>query len=91
MSRVIFAPFSIMAGILAGMLGKKLFDRVWGLFDDQEAPDPKHPGEPMVRLIPALLIEGAIFRLARGLVDRGAREAWARLVGAWPGEKPEPA
>jgi hypothetical protein len=39
----------------------------------------------------ALIVEGAIFRAVRGLVDRSARTGFARLTGTWPGEpRPEP-
>ncbi|HEU4706980.1 MAG TPA: hypothetical protein VFS64_07335 [Solirubrobacterales bacterium] len=39
----------------------------------------------------ALALEGAIFRLAKGLVDHGTRSSFAKLTGFWPGEEaPEP-
>lgn len=33
------------------------------------------------------LVEGALARLVRGLVDHGSRHAWARSTGEWPGEE----
>jgi hypothetical protein len=42
MTRILFAPFSILAGLIAGALGKKLFERVWSLIEDSEAPSPEH-------------------------------------------------
>ena len=37
-----------------------------------------------------LTIQGAIFALVRGLVERGSRHAYQRFTGAWPGdEEPE--
>ncbi len=39
----------------------------------------------------ALLLEGAVIRVLRSLVDHGTRHAFARLTGEWPGdESPEP-
>jgi hypothetical protein len=35
----------------------------------------------------ALILEGAIFRLLRGLFDHGARRGFARMTGSWPGEE----
>lgn len=87
MVKILFIPFSVAGGILAGVVGKKLFERVWGLFDKEEAPDPKHRDVPWKKLIPALLLEGAIFRFMRGLADRGGRQAFSRATGSWPGEK----
>ena len=44
----------------------------------------REPGIP--KLIVALLLEGAVFSLVRGLVDHGARVAFKRYTGAWPGD-----
>jgi hypothetical protein len=35
----------------------------------------------------ALGLEGAIFRAARGGVDRAARQGFSRVTGSWPGEE----
>ena len=85
--KAIFLPVSIVTGLLAGQISKKLFDYVWGLFKDEEAPRPKHRELPYLELIVALLIEGAIARLVRGYVDHGLRQGWTRLTGSWPGEE----
>jgi hypothetical protein len=91
-TKILFLPFSVIGGILAGLIGKKTFEGVWRLFDDQEAPDPKHRDIPWQKLIPALLLEGAIFRAVRGLFDHGSRRAFTKLTGSWPGEeRPDPA
>ena len=39
------------------------------------------------KLAAALVIEGAIFRLVKGLFDHAARSGFARWTGAWPGEE----
>jgi hypothetical protein len=86
MSRLLFAPISVVAGLLAGAVGKKMFARVWSLFDKEDAPDPKHRDVSWRKVVLALLLEGAVFRAVRGIVDRGAREAFSKLTGVWPGE-----
>ena len=92
MSKLLFVPFSVIGGILAGLVGKKTFEALWGAFDNYEAPDPEHRDITLKKLIPALLLEGAIFRAVRGLFDHGARRAFSKLTGNWPGEeRPEPA
>jgi hypothetical protein len=87
----VFTPLGLVLGLLAGQVSKKIFDWVWGLVDDEEAPRPKHREIPMAKLLVALLVEGAIARVVRGLVDHGTRRGWATLTGDWPGEeRPEP-
>jgi hypothetical protein len=85
--KILFLPFSIAAGLLAGFLSKKLFDGIWGLFDDEEAPHPHHREISLVKLGLALAIEGAVFRAVRGLVDHGARRGFHNITGAWPGDE----
>ncbi len=92
MSRFIFAPFSIIGGLIAGFFAKKIFDFVWGLVDDEEPPAPKDRETNWPKLLGALLVQGAIFKLVRGLADRGQRKGFYKLTGSWPGEKqPDPA
>lgn len=89
--KLVFTPLSVALALLAGQLSKKLFDLVWGAVDDEEAPRPKHREVPLLKTAVALVVEGAIFRLVRGLTDHGARRAFAGVTGSWPGEeRPEP-
>jgi hypothetical protein len=83
----LFTPFGLVVGLAAGQVAKKLFDKAWGLVQDEEAPRPKHREVPVATLILALLVEGAIARVVRGMVDHGTRHGWAQLTGAWPGEE----
>ena len=84
-------PLGIVAGLLAGQISKKIFDFIWSRIDDEEAPHPKHREIDLVKLVTALVVEGALFRVVRGLVDHGTRHGFARISGTWPGEqRPEP-
>ena len=85
--KALFLPVSALAGILAGVIGKKLFSLVWGAIDGTEPPDPKHRAEDPVKLAAALVLEGAMVRLLRGGVDHASRRGFARLTGSWPGEE----
>ncbi len=86
-----FKPIGIVSGLLAGVLGKKIFKLIWGLIDEQDPPEPKYRRVNIGKLAVALLLEGAIFRVLRGLADHGARHGFAVLAGEWPGEEsPQP-
>jgi hypothetical protein len=91
MDKILFTPISVGSGLIAGLIGRKLFGIVWGLVDDEEAPKPEHRRIKPVKLVAALAVEGALFALIRGLVDHGSRHAYLRLTGEWPGdEEPDP-
>ncbi len=85
--KFVFTPISIALGLVAGLAGKKIFERLWSLVDDEEPPRSEHREFSWPKLIAALLFEGAIFRLVKGLTDHGARRAFASATGAWPGEE----
>lgn len=85
--KLAFMPISIAAGLLAGLAGKKIFERLWSLVDNEEPPRPEHREFSWPKLVAALLFEGAIFRLVKGLTDHGARRSFAKATGSWPGEE----
>jgi hypothetical protein len=85
--KFIFAPISIVLGLIAGSIGKKIFEQVWGLIDDEEPPKPEHREFSWPKLVAALAVEGAIFRLSKGLVDHATRTSFAKVTGSWPGEE----
>ena len=89
--KTLFVPVSISGGLLAGLLGKKIFQEVWGMIDDQEPPDSEHREIDYGKLVMALALEGAIFRIVKGFADHGMRQGVVRLTGEWPGEEePDP-
>lgn len=89
--KALFTPISILVGLVAGKVASKIFATVWAAIDDEEAPAPKYREIDMVKLVPALLVEGAIFKLTKGMTDHALRHAFTRAAGEWPGdEAPQP-
>jgi hypothetical protein len=90
--KFLFAPIGIGAGLLAGFAAKKAFEGIWGLIDEEEPPEPDQREIRMAKLVAALVVEGAVFRVVKGLTDHGTRSGFEHLTGRWPGEKrPDPA
>jgi hypothetical protein len=85
--KFVFTPFSLALSLVAGIIGQKIFEKIWALVDEEEAPSPEHREFSWPKLIAALLVEGAIFRLVKGLTDHGARRAFAGATGTWPGDE----
>ncbi|MGI8460222.1 MAG: DUF4235 domain-containing protein [Solirubrobacterales bacterium] len=86
MAKILFIPFSIVGSLLAGFAGKKLFDLVWTRIDKAEPPQGEHLDTSWGKLLVANALQGAIFSSTRAASDRGARIAFYRATGAWPGE-----
>ncbi len=87
MAKLLFLPLSLATGLLAGLVSKKAFGLIWALVDDQEAPKPDHQDAHLGKLALALTIEGALFRVVKGLVEHTSRQGFMRLTGSWPGEE----
>jgi Protein of unknown function (DUF4235) len=85
--KFIFIPFSIVSGLIAGMIGKKLFEQLWSVVDDEDPPESEHREATWGKVIAAAALQGAIFRATKIAVDRGSRTAFANLTGTWPGEE----
>ncbi len=83
----LFLPVSALVGALAGLISKRLFALVWSAVDSREPPDHKQRVESHVKLLLALVLEGALVRLLRGGLDHASRHGFARVTGAWPGEE----
>ena len=63
MDKILFTPISVGSGLVAGIIGRKLFAALWGVIDDEEAPKPEHRRVQPAKLVGALLVEGALFAL----------------------------
>jgi hypothetical protein len=87
MGKLAFIPVSVGTGLFAGLVGKKIFDVLWGLVDDEEPPEPEHREVTWPKMLAALALQGAIFRIAKGLADHGSRIGYERATGVWPGEE----
>lgn len=90
--RILFIPVGIAGGVVAGLVGRKVFDLTWSRISDRDVPAPERRETSWGELAGALALEGAISRLSRGLVERGVRVGFHRATGTWPGdERPETA
>jgi hypothetical protein len=88
---VIYKPFGIILGILAGLLGKRIFNFAWTKIDDEDPPKGTTEQAPWVKIIGAAALQGVIFKITRVVVDRFGARGFAYLTGIWPGEKrPDP-
>lgn len=89
--KLIYQPFGIIIGFLAGLLSKRVFNTIWAKIDDEEAPKPTLEGSGWTKVLIASALQGAVFQTVRALINRGGAEGFQYLTGVWPGKKrPEP-
>jgi hypothetical protein len=85
--KLLYKPFGIVFGILAGILSQKLFEAVWGIFDKEEPPKPTTRDTSWPKVLGAAAVQGVTFKVTRAAVDRVGAEGFHYLTGAWPGPK----
>jgi hypothetical protein len=89
--KLIYRPVGIVLGLLGGMLAKSVFNKIWGLVDDEEAPKATEDQTTWVKVLAAAGIQGMTFQVVRAAVNRGGAEGFRWLTGVWPGKKrPDP-
>jgi hypothetical protein len=85
--KLIYRPFGIVVGIVAGLLSKRVFNWVWSKIDDEEAPKPTVEGQGWGKVLTAAAIQGVVFQTTRAAVNRAGAESFQWLTGVWPGKK----
>ena len=89
--RLLYRPFGIVLGLMAGFLSKSVFNFIWSRIDDEEAPKPTIRDSSWPKVLIAAAIQGIVFQTVRAAVNRGGAEGFQYLTGVWPGEKtPDP-
>jgi hypothetical protein len=85
--KLIYKPFGIVLGIIAGFISKKIFDQVWGMIDEYEPPKATTKHATWPKVLAAAAVEGLAFKLTRAAVDRAGARSFEHVTGVWPGEK----
>ena len=85
--KLIYKPFGIIVGIIAGLLARKAFTFVWSKIDDEEPPEATTELASWSRVVTAAAVQGVTFSVTRAVVDRAGARGWEHIFGVWPGEK----
>lgn len=91
--KLIYKPFGIVLGLLAGFAGTRVFNVVWSKIDEEDPPKATTQDTSWAKVLSAAAVQGVIFKTTRVAVDRWGAKGWYYLTGSWPGEKkpdPEP-
>jgi hypothetical protein len=85
--KLIYKPFGLLAGIIGGLLARRLFTTIWGAIDEREPPEATTEQASWPRVLGAAAVQGATFSVTRALVNRAGATSFAHLFGVWPGER----
>jgi hypothetical protein len=86
MAKLFYKPFGLIFSVLGGIFAGMIFKRLWGAVgDEDEAPEATDETRGWGEVLVAAAAEGAVFGAVKALVDRAGATGFAHLTGAWPG------
>ncbi|MFN8111605.1 MAG: DUF4235 domain-containing protein [Solirubrobacterales bacterium] len=85
--KLIYKPFALVVGLLAGILSKKAFEKVWAAFADEDPSDPDDRDATWTEVLISAAVSGVIIKVVQALVRRGGAVGFERATGFWPGDQ----
>jgi Protein of unknown function (DUF4235) len=91
MIKLWYKPVSMLVSVLGGILAGAIFKKVWKITaGEDDAPKATDAQRGWREILLAATLQGAIFAAVKAAVDRAAAEGTRQLTGAWPGDEGQP-
>lgn len=88
-AKILYRPVGMASSILGGVVASMLFKKLWQRAAPGDKPDPPKPLEseyPLKQILIAAVVQGALYALVKTVIDRGGARAFERWTGEWPGD-----
>ena len=87
--KLIYKPFALIAGLIAGRLGRSVFQTLWRRIDDAPPPKPGTGEGSVAKVVGAQALQAGVMAGVAAAVNRVFAGTFHYLVGAWPDKPPE--
>jgi hypothetical protein len=87
--RLLYKPFAIFGGIVAGKLGRSIFNSIWTKIDDGPPPVPGTGQATTAKVMAAQALQAGVMAGTAAAVDRTLARFFHHLIGIWPKKRPE--
>jgi len=92
MIKVLYQPIGLIASVVGGLLAGAIFKRVWrAIAGEDDSPDAKDQQRGWGQILAAAALQGALFGAVKAAVDRAGAKGFERATGTWPGNTEKPA
>ena len=88
--RLLYKPFGIIAGLIAGRLGQKAFRSIWAKVDEAPPPRPGTGQGSVAKVVGSRALEAGVMAASAAAVDRVFATAFHYVIGIWPKKPPKP-
>jgi hypothetical protein len=88
MIKVLYKPVSLLVSVLSGILAGAIFKKMWKIAAGQdEAPRATDERYGWRDVLIAAALQGAIFAVVKAAVGRATAQGTRKLIGVWPGDR----
>ncbi|GDY30991.1 DUF4235 domain-containing protein [Gandjariella thermophila] len=88
MTKLLYKPFGMLFSVLGGLTAGALFKRLWRLVTgEEETPTATRQEYGWREVLLAAMLEGAVFGLVKAAVDRAGAVAFSKVAGRWPTDR----
>jgi hypothetical protein len=88
-TKLLYKPFAIIAGLITARLGRGIFRSLWAKIDDAPPPRPGTGEGSTAKVVGAQALQAGVMAGVAAGVDRAFARTFHHLVGAWPDKPPE--
>lgn len=89
--KLLYKPFGIVAGLVAGRAAGAIFRRLWAVAaNETETPQAMEQYRRGTEVVAAAVLKGAVFGGVKAFVDRAFASEYFRQTGVWPGKVAKP-
>jgi hypothetical protein len=86
--KVVYKLLSLAFSVLGGLLAGVVFKQVWKVVARQDdAPDADDRNRGWREVLIAAAVQGAIFGFVKAAVQRSGAQAVRKATGRWPGDE----
>ena len=89
MVKLLYLPFGIIASIVARLVGRSVFRKVWARVDEEPPPNPGDGRDGLPKVIAGRALQAAVMAGAAAGVERLFARFFHHVLGAWPKKPPK--
>jgi Protein of unknown function (DUF4235) len=85
--KLLYKPLGLLVSVLGGLLAGAVFKKVWtAVSGEQEAPEATSPEHSTKEVLLAAAAHGAIFAAVKAAMDRAGAKGFKKITGTDPGK-----
>jgi len=83
--KLLYKPLSLIVSVLGGVLAGAIFKKVWTVVTGEEkAPEAISPQHSTKEVLLAAAVQGAIFAAVKAAVERAGAKGFKKITGMEP-------